>query len=97
MSRSTGNPILEKIRAGRAVNVFCAGNFATPRAIDFLAGSGKFDVIWFDLEHFALPIPELAILNMIARGHGVGTIARVKAADYQEVMRILETGVNGIM
>jgi 2-keto-3-deoxy-L-rhamnonate aldolase RhmA len=91
------NPVLEKIRSGKVTNVFCAGHLATPRLIDFIAGSGKFDAIWFDLEHFAIPTPDLAILCMIARGHGVGTVARAKASDYQEVLRILETGVNGLM
>lgn len=94
---SPSNPILEIIHAGKTANVYCAGNLATPRMVDFIGRLGRFDVIWFDLEHFAIPIPELAVLGMIARGHGMGTIARVKASDYQEVMRILETGMDGLM
>jgi 4-hydroxy-2-oxoheptanedioate aldolase len=91
------NPVLENIRGGKVTNVFCAGHLATPRLIDFITGSGKFDAIWFDLEHFAISVPDLAVLCMIARGHGVGTVARTKVSDYQEVLRILETGVNGLM
>lgn len=91
------NPILQKIRTGKEVLVYVIGNFATPRHVDFVCRSGLFDAIWFDLEHFDVPTQELAVLAMVARGHGIGTIARIKAADYQVVMRTLETGVDGIM
>ena len=91
------NLILERLNAGKTANVYCAGNLATPRMVDFIGRLERFDVIWFDLEHFAIPMADLAVLGMIARGHGMGTIARVKASDYQEVMRILETGMDGLM
>lgn len=95
--KASSNRILDIIHAGETANVYCAGNLATPRMVDFIGRLGLFDVIWFDLEHFAIPIPDLAILGMIARGHGLGTIARVKVSDYQEAMRILETGMDGLM
>lgn len=79
------------------VKLYVTGNFASPRHIDFICRSGVFDAIWFDLEHFDLPTQEVALLNMVARAFPITTIARFKAADYQAVMRILETGVGGIM
>lgn len=95
--KTLSNPIQEIIRSGAAANVYCAGNLATPRMVDFIGRMGHFDVIWFDLEHFDISTSDLAVLGMIARGHGLGTIARVKAADYQGIMRLLETGVDGLM
>lgn len=91
------NAALRRIKAGEVLNVYVTGNWATPRHIDFVCRSGLFDVLWFDLEHFDLPTDTLATLNMVARAYPVTTIARIKANDYQTVMRTLETGVDGIM
>jgi len=91
------NRALEKLRAGELVKLYVTGNFAAPRHVDFICRSGQFDALWFDLEHFDLPTQEVAMLNFVTRAYPVTTIARFKAADYQGVMRILETGVGGIM
>ena len=91
------NRALAALRANELVKLYVTGNFATPRHIDFICRSGQFDAIWFDLEHFDLGTQELAVLNLVARAFPITTIARFKAADYQTVMRILETGVGGIM
>ena len=91
------NLALQALRDGRLVRLYVAGNFATPRHVDLVCRSGHFDALWFDLEHFDLPVPELATLAMVARAYPVTTIARLKATDYQAVMRVLETGVGGIM
>ncbi|MBL9200575.1 MAG: aldolase [Opitutaceae bacterium] len=91
------NRALARLRAGELVKLYVTGNFATPRHIDFIARSGQFDALWFDLEHFDLPTQEVALLAMVARAFPITTIARFKAADYQTVMRVLETGVGGIM
>lgn len=91
------NPALAKLRANELVKLYVTGNFATPRHVDFICRTGAFDALWFDLEHFDLPTQEVALLNLVARAFPVTTIARFKASDYQTVMRILETGVGGIM
>lgn len=91
------NAIWQKLRAGQVLNVCCIGNFASPRMVDFVCRSGHFDVIWFDLEHFDITVQELAVLNMVTRAYPMATIARFKPTDYQVVMRVLETGVDGIM
>lgn len=91
------NRALARLRAGELVKLYVTGNFASPRHIDFVCRSGVFDAIWFDLEHFDVPTQELAVLNLVTRAFPMTTIARFKAVDYQAVMRILETGVGGIM
>lgn len=91
------NRALARLRANELVKLYVTGNFASPRHVDFICRSGQFDALWFDLEHFDLPTQEVALLNFVARAYPVTTIARFKAADYQTVMRILETGVGGIM
>ena len=91
------NPVWLRLRAGEVLHVYCVGNFAGAREVDFVCRSGLFDVIWFDLEHFDIPVRELAVLNMVTRAYPVATVARFKATDYQAVMRILEVGVDGIM
>lgn len=91
------NSLLAHMRAGEIEHLYVLGNHATPRHVDFVAGSGLFQSLWFDLEHFDLPTQELATLNLVARAHPVTTIARFKATDYQSVMRVLECGVGGIM
>lgn len=85
------------MRAGEIEHLYSMGNFATPRHLDYVCATGAFQSIWIDLEHFDIPVRELALLNMVARAHPVTTIARFKASDYQSVMRVLETGVGGIM
>ncbi|OAM90879.1 aldolase/citrate lyase family protein [Termitidicoccus mucosus] len=91
------NKLLASMHAGNVENTYICGNHATPRHVDFVCETGLFPSIWFDLEHFDIPTTELALLNMVARGHGVTTLARFKAGDYQVVQRVLETGVGGIM
>lgn len=97
MNTPSPNLALAKLRASELVKLYVTGNFATPRHIDFICRSGAFDAIWLDLEHFDLTTQEVAVLNLVARAFPVTTIARFKASDYQTVMRILESGVGGIM
>ena len=94
---SPPNRALAKLRANELVKLYVTGNFASPRHVDFICRSGVFDALWFDLEHFDLSTQELAVLNLVARSSPITTIARLKPSDYQTVMRILETGVGGIM
>jgi 4-hydroxy-2-oxoheptanedioate aldolase len=91
------NETLARMRAGEVEHLYVLGNHATPRHVDFVCGTGLFESLWFDLEHFDIPTQDLSVLNMVARAYPVTTIARFKAADYQSVMRVLETGVGGIM
>ncbi len=91
------NLALAKIRAGEVVHVYVMGNFASPRHVDFVAQSGCFDALWFDLEHFDIPTQELSTLNLVAQAWPVSTFARVFIGDYQTAARILETGVAGLM
>lgn len=97
MSSFSPNPALARLQANQLVKLYVTGNFAAPRHVDFICRSGLFGALWFDLEHFDIPTQELAVLNLVARAFPVTTIARLKAADYQTVMRVLETGVGGIM
>jgi 2-keto-3-deoxy-L-rhamnonate aldolase RhmA len=91
------NSLLAHMRAGEIEHLYVLGNHATPRHVDFVCGTGLFQSLWFDLEHFDIPTQELAVLNLVARAHPVTTIARFHANDYQSVIRVLETGVGGIM
>lgn len=97
MSPLPPNLALARLRAHQLVKLYVSGNFASPRHVDFICRTGLFDALWFDLEHFDIPTQELAVLNLVARAFPVTTIGRFKASDYQTVMRILETGVGGIM
>ncbi|MDF3058263.1 MAG: aldolase [Rariglobus sp.] len=85
------------MRAGAVEHLYPLGNHATPRLVDFVAGSGLFDSLWFDLEHFDISTDRLATLNLVARAHPVTTLARLYCGDYQTVQRTLETGVGGLM
>lgn len=91
------NRLLASMHAGNIENTYVCGNHATPRHVNFVCETKLFPSIWFDLEHFDIPIQDLAVLNMVARGRDVTTLARFKATDYQCVQRVLETGVGGIM
>src|SRR5262245_56201197 len=91
------NQLLAHLRAGEIEHLYVLGNHATPRHVDFVCGTRLFQSLWFDLEHFDIPIQDLAVLNMVARAFPVTTVARFKASDYQSVMRVLETGVGAIM
>ena len=97
MSLLKPNQLLANVRAGRTEHCYVLGNHATPRQVDFVASSGLFETLWFDLEHFDIPTDQLAVLNLVARAHPVTTLARFYASNYQSVQRVLETGVGGIM
>lgn len=85
------------MEAGVVDRLYSLGNFATPRHVDFACRTGLFHSLWFDLEHFDLPIRDLAVLNLVARAHPVTTVARVNLGDYATVERVIATGVGGIM
>lgn len=91
------NSLLANMRAGAVEHLYVLGNHATPRQVDFVAGSGLFESLWFDLEHFDISTDRLATLNLVARAHPVSTLARLYCGDYQTVQRTLETGVGGLM
>lgn len=97
MQQTHTNRLLNQLRAGEVAHLYVLGNHATPRLVDFVSGSGQFDALWFDLEHFDISTERLAVLNLVARAHPVTTLARLHAADYQSVQRVLETGVGGLM
>lgn len=94
---TSASSAFHRIKQGDVLNVYVTGNFASPRHIDRVCRFGAFDVLWFDLEHFDIPTRELAVMNMITRAYPISTIARLKATDYQVVMRMLETGIDGLM
>ncbi len=91
------NHALLSIQQGRTVRLYVTGNFASLRHVDYICQCGEFDAIWFDLEHFDIPVQDLAGMVMVMRAYPMTAIARFKATDYQVVMRVLETGVGGIM
>lgn len=91
------NQFLAHMRAGQVENFYSLGNHATPRHVDFVCNTGLFDTLWFDLEHFEIPVDQLAVLNMVARAYPMTTLARMRAADYKSVMQVLESGVGGII
>lgn len=91
------NRFLANMRAGKVETFYSLGNHATPRHVDFVCGTGLFDTLWFDLEHFDIPVDRLAVLNMVARAYPMTTLARMRAADYKSVMQVLESGVGGII
>jgi len=91
------NRMLARIRNGEVDRLYSLGNFATPRHVDHACGSGLFHSLWFDLEHFDIPIGDLTVLNLVAASYPMTAIARFHASDYQSVRRVLATGVGGIM
>jgi 2-keto-3-deoxy-L-rhamnonate aldolase RhmA len=97
MQSPRSNRFLAHMREGRIEHFYSVGNHATPRHVDFVCGTGLFDTLWFDLEHFAIPVDQLAVLNMVARAYPVTTLARMRVGDYQSVMQVLESGVGGII
>ncbi len=91
------NQFLANMRAGKLEHLYSIGNHAIPRHVDLVCNSGLFDTLWFDLEHFDIPVNTLAVLNMVARAYPVTTLARLRATDYKTVMQVLESGVGGII
>jgi len=91
------NTARTKMESGNVLHAYSTGNFASPRHIDFIARSGCFDMIWFDLEHFDIPLGDLAVMDMVAKAASIATITRFKASSYDVVMRVLETGTDSIM
>jgi len=85
------------MREGKTENFYSLGNHATPRQVDFVCSTGLFDTLWFDLEHFEIPVDHLTVLNMVTRAYPMTTLARMRAADYKSVMQVLESGVGGII
>lgn len=97
MQSPRSNQFLAHMRADRLENFYSLGNHATPRHVDFVCNTGLFDTLWFDLEHFDIPVDKLAVLNMVVRAYPMTSLARLRATDYKTVMQVLESGVGGII
>jgi len=65
--------------------------------LQILGLHGGFHVVWFDVEHTGLTVPEMEIGVLAARSGGMDSFVRIPPGDYSLVTRCLETGAGGVM
>jgi 2-keto-3-deoxy-L-rhamnonate aldolase RhmA len=89
------NKTKQALRAGRAV----MGPFVYlgDAALAELAGLAGFDFVVIDMEHTTRSLAEVQHLVLAAEGADVTPIVRVPEPDEKLILRVLETGAQGIM
>jgi 4-hydroxy-2-oxoheptanedioate aldolase len=92
-----GTLLKERLRQGRTVRVFCAGQLCHPKVIEIVGQHGGYDGVWLDQEHAGLTIAQIEEAVRAARGVALDSFVRLYATDYATVMRPLEAGAGGIM
>jgi len=85
------------IRAPKPVIAAAIGQFCTPKFVELMAMSGRYNALWLDQEHVGLTTPQIEDACRAARVHRVPTFVRLPATDYASVMRPLEAGADGVM
>jgi 4-hydroxy-2-oxoheptanedioate aldolase len=90
-----GGQIREAItRAGVQTVV---GDFNDADLADFVGSLGLFSYIWVDMEHSAVPWPELQNISRAADLWGMKSVVRVRANDPSLIALTLGEGVDGIV
>jgi 4-hydroxy-2-oxoheptanedioate aldolase len=87
----------QRLRDGKLVRVFYAGQLCHPKLIEIVGQHGGYDAVWFDQEHCGVTIPQIEEAARAARGAGLDSFVRLYASDYAAVMRPLEAGAGGLM
>jgi 2-keto-3-deoxy-L-rhamnonate aldolase RhmA len=70
--------------------------FSDPAAVE-MAGLAGFDFVVIDMEHTALSVGDVQHLVRAAETVGVTPIVRVPEVDEKLILRVLETGAQGVM
>jgi 2-keto-3-deoxy-L-rhamnonate aldolase RhmA len=87
----------EALRGDRLLRAFAVGQLCHPKLIELVAYLGGYDAVWLDQEHVGLTIPQIEEATRAGRAAGIDVFARIHAADYTSVMRVLEAGASGLM
>lgn len=91
-----GNPVREKLKAGKTVYGMFATEFFSPGLCQIAANGGA-EFVLFDMEHGGVGIDTLKTQFALARGTGVVPFARVPALGYHLIATVLDAGAMGIM
>lgn len=59
--------------------------------------AAEFDLVWIDLEHGALGLPEVEALAGICQGQGCATYVRLPGVESDRLSAILDLGVDGVV
>jgi 4-hydroxy-2-oxoheptanedioate aldolase len=92
-----GSLLKQRLRQGKLVRVFYAGQLCYPKVIEIVGQHGGYDAVWFDQEHCGVTIAQVEEAARAARGVGLDSFVRLYASDYAAVMRPLEAGAGGLM
>jgi len=95
-AKPSGNPIREKIKAGKPT---FGGFVSIPsyKIIENLAVAGKLDFVWIEAEHTEFGPRETQILTLAAENEGIVPIVRVPKNDLDVIKKYIGTGVLGVI
>jgi 4-hydroxy-2-oxoheptanedioate aldolase len=88
--------VLRKLRAGDFVKTVAISRVPDPWLVE-TAGRIGFDLVWYDLEHRAFGYDTIDPMSLACRAAGMDLMVRIRKHGYDNVMRALEFGANGIM
>ena len=89
------NPVKTKLRSGEAVfGTICA--LPSPEVVEIIAVAG-YDCVLLDLEHGPLDVETVQAMGRACRATGIVPLARVPDANPKTILRMLDSGCQGVM
>ncbi len=88
--------VLRKLRAGDFVKAVAISR-VTDAWLTEVSGRIGFDLVWYDLEHRAFGYDTIDPISLACRATGMDLMVRIRKHGYDNAMRALEFGANGLM
>jgi 4-hydroxy-2-oxoheptanedioate aldolase len=92
----TDSRVLRKLRSGSFVRLVAISRVTDPWLTE-VAGRIGYDAVWYDLEHRAFGYETIDPISLACRATGMDLMVRIRKHGYDNAMRALEFGANGIM
>ncbi len=92
----TDSRVLRKLRSGSFVKVVGISRVTDPWLTE-VAGRIGYDAVWYDLEHRGFTYQTIDPISLACRATGMDLMVRIRKHGYDNAMRALEFGANGLM
>ena len=96
MTNDGQNPTKAALRAGETIPVAEINRTASTFVVEAIALAG-FKCVWVDTEHSHIDLGDLSNLILAARAHDIDLVVRLAHGPYNQILRPLELGADGLI
>ena len=90
------NRTKQALLSGKSVMVAEINRIPSPLVVEAVALAG-FDSCWIDMEHSHIGLDDLSNMILAARAHDIDVVVRIPHGPYNQVIKTLELGANGLV